>query len=322
MPFGSAVDENVPCRYFFIIGSDYVESNPMSGSPRPIPRQRNGTMTQGHTELKILSDGTFKIDGGVMFGQVPKGQWQEWMPSDRRNRVKLGLNCLLLRIGTQNFLVDTGTGGKHTLERRDDFGLVTSQLLSGLKANGLGVQDIDGVVLSSLRFEHTGGCTRVNRRGEVVPTFPQATYYVQREALEEATAPTERHVDDFIKDDFVPLFDKGRLHLVDGEHTIAPGFFVRRASGPAEGHQIAVITHGGERVAFLGDLVPTPFHLQLACISASDRHPEETLQTKRAVLSEAVRDGWLLIFSHGVNERAGYLENRSGRLYLRPVTLE
>jgi glyoxylase-like metal-dependent hydrolase (beta-lactamase superfamily II) len=303
-------------------GRDYLESIPTSGSPRSVPRQRNGQAAPGHTELKILSDGTFKVDGGVMFGQVPKGQWQDWMPADRRNRIKLGLNCLLLRIGTQSFLVDTGTGGKHPLERRDDFGLVTPQLLSGLKANGLGVQDIDGVVLSSLRFEHTGGCTRVNRRGEVVPTFPQATYYVQREALEEATAPTERHVGDFIKDDFLPLLDRGRLHLVDGEHTIAPGFFVRRASGPTEGHQIAVITHGGERVAFLGDLVPTPFHLQLASISASDRHPEETLQTKREVLSEAVREGWLLIFSHGVTERAGYLENRGGRLYLRPITLE
>lgn len=257
-----------------------------------------------------------------MFGQIPKGQWQDWMPADRRNRIKLGLNCLLVRIGAQNFLVDTGTGGKHSVERRDDYGLVTSQLLSGLKANGLGVQDIDGVVLSSLHFEHTGGSTRVNRRGEVVPTYPQATYYVQREALEEAMSPTERHVGDFIKDDFQSLFDKDRLMLIDGEHTIAPGFFVRKASGPAEGHQIAVITHGGERVAFLGDLVPTPYHLQLACISASDRHPEETLQTKRAILGEAVREGWLLIFSHGIHERAGYLENRAGRLFLRPITLD
>jgi len=303
-------------------GGDQVEGTSTSGTPRTGQRQRTGHISPGRTDLKILSDGTFKIDGGVIFGQIPKGQWQDWMPADRRNRIKLGLNCLLVRIGTQNFLVDTGTGGKHSLERRDDYGLVTSQLLSGLKANGLGAQDINGVVLSSLHFEHTGGCTRVNRRGEVVPTFPQATYYVQREAMEEATSPTERHVDGIIKDDFLPLFDKGRLELIDGEHTIAPGFFVRRASGPADGHQIAIITHGGERVAFLGDLVPTPYHLQLACISAADRHPEETLQTKRAVLSEAVREGWLLIFSHGIHERAGYLENRSGRLYLRPITLD
>lgn len=257
-----------------------------------------------------------------MFGQIPKGQWQDWMAADRRNRIKLGLNCLLVRIGDQNYLVDTGTGQKHSAEKRDEFGLVNSQLLSQLKNHGLTVHDIDGVVLSSLHFEHTGGCTRVNRRGEIVPTFPQATYYVQREAIEEATSPTERHVDEFIKDDFMPMLERDRLVLIDGEYTVAPGFFVRRAAGPCDGHQIAVITHGGERVAFLGDLVPTPYHLQLACISAGDRHPEETLQSKRAVLSEAVREGWLLIFAHGVNERAGYLENRNGRLFLRPINLD
>ena len=289
---------------------------------RASSRQRAGQMAPGRTELKILSDGTFKLDGGVMFGQIPKGQWQDWMAADRRNRIKLGLNCLLVRIGDQNFLVDTGTGPKHSVERRDEFGLVNSQLLTQLKSHGLTVHDIDGVVLSSLHFEHTGGCTRVNRRGEIVPTFPQATYYVQREALEEATTPSERHVEEFIKDDFMPMMERNRLVLIDGEHTVAPGFFVRRAAGPCDGHQIAVITHGGERVAFLGDLVPTPYHLQLACISAADRHPEETLRSKRTVLSEAVREGWLLIFAHGVNERAGYLENRNGRLFLRPINLE
>jgi glyoxylase-like metal-dependent hydrolase (beta-lactamase superfamily II) len=257
-----------------------------------------------------------------MFGQIPKAQWQDWMPADRRNRIKLGLNSLLVRVGEQNFLVDTGTGQKHSATRRDNFGLAASQLLSALRSNGLSVQDIDGVVLTSLHFEHAGGCTRVNRRGEVVPTFPRAVYYVQRESIEEAASPTERHVDEFIRDDFMPLLEKDRVKIVDGEHIIAPGFFVRRANGPTEGHQIAIITHGGERVAFLGDLVPTPYHLQLACIAASDRQPEETLHVKREILAEAVREGWLLVFSHGINERAGYLENRSGRLYLRPVTLD
>jgi glyoxylase-like metal-dependent hydrolase (beta-lactamase superfamily II) len=257
-----------------------------------------------------------------MFGQVPKGQWQTWMSADRRNRIKLGLNCLLVRVGELNYLIDTGTGQKHSIATKDNYGLAASQLLTALRSQGLSPQDIDGVILTSLHFEHTGGCTRINRRGEIVPAFPKATYYVQREALEEATSPTDRQADGFAPDDFMPLLERERLELIDGEKMIAPGFQVRRASGPAQGHQIAVITHGGDRVAFLGDLVPTPFHLQLACIAASDRQPEETLQTKREVLGEAVREGWLLIFSHGINERAGYLENRSGKLYLRPISLD
>ena len=116
--------------------------------------------------------------------------------------------------------------------------------------------------------------------------------------------------------------DRFAIELVDGEATIVPGLQVRRASGPYQGHQIVIIAHGGERVAFLGDLVPTPYHLQLACIAASDRQPEETLLVKRKILREAVQGGWLLVFSHGVTETAGYLQDRGGRLYLRPVSLD
>lgn len=276
----------------------------------------------GRTAIHLISDGTIKIDGGVMFGQIPKGQWQEWLPADRRNRVKLGLNCLLVRVGEQNFLVDTGTGQKHGASVRDTFGLSTSQLLTKLRTFGIGPQDIHGVILTSLHFEHTGGATRVNRRGGLVPTFPKAQYFIQREALEEAVSPTERHVNGFLSDDFFPLQEKDRLELIDGEAMLVPGLQVRRASGPYDGHQIVVVTHGGERVAFLGDLVPTPYHLQLSCISASDRQPEETLHQKRSILREAVAEGWLLIFSHGAEDKAGYLQDRSGRLYLRPIHLD
>ncbi|MEX2599785.1 MAG: MBL fold metallo-hydrolase [Dehalococcoidia bacterium] len=276
----------------------------------------------GRTELHIVSDGTMKVDGGVMFGQVPKGQWQEWMSADRRNRIRLGLNCLLVRSGDKNFLVDTGTGQKQPSLVRDTYGLSTSQLLSNLKNHGIGPQDVHGVVLSSLHFEHTGGCTRINRRGELVPTFPKAQYFIQREAIEEAATPSERSADGYVPEDYLPLQEKDRLDLVDGEGTLVPGIQVRQAGGPSQGHQIVVITHGGERVAYLGDLVPTPYHLQLACIAASDRQPELTLQNKRKVLGEAVAEGWLLIFSHGMEDKAGYLENRSGRLYLRPVALD
>jgi glyoxylase-like metal-dependent hydrolase (beta-lactamase superfamily II) len=243
------------------------------------------------------------------------------MSADRRNRVKLGLNCLLIRIGDQNFLVDTGVGVKHTAEDKENYGLSTSQLLSELRTLGLTPQDINGVILTSLHFEHTGGATRTSRRGEIVPTFPKASYFVQREALEEAFSPTERGINGFVPDDYLPLQNKDKLELVDGEDTIVPGLQVRKASGPYEGHQIVLLTHGGERVAFLGDLVPTPYHLQLACIAASDRQPEETLSVKRKILGDAVREGWLLVFSHGVNEKAGYLQDRGGRLYLRPVSL-
>ena len=275
----------------------------------------------GRTALNLVSDGVIKMDGGVVFGQVPKGVWQEWMPADRRNRIKLGLNCLLVRIGDQNFLIDTGSGQKHTAAERDIFGLSTSQLLPALKKCGCLPQDIHGVVLTSLHFEHTGGCTKIDRRGGLVATFPKARYFVQRAAYEEAIAPNERDTDGYSPNDFVPLFERGQLELIDGDAALVPGLHLRAADGPTTGHQVVIVTHGGERVAFLGDLVPTPYHLQLSCISATDRQPEETLQRKRAILDEAIHDGWLLVFSHGASNRAGYLEYRNGRPALRPIEL-
>lgn len=275
----------------------------------------------GRTAVHVVSDGTIKLDGGVVFGQVPKNQWQAWLPADRRNRVRLGMNCLLVRVGERNYLVDTGIGQKHTAEERDDLGLATSQLVGALKKHEVLPQDITGVVLTSLHSEHAGGCTKVDRRGDVVPAFPKAKYYVQRTMFEEASSPNERDGRGYAQDDFMPLARKGVLQLLDGDATIVPGFQVRRTGGPGHGHQIVVVTHGGERVALLGDLVPTPWHLHLRCISASDRQPEETLERKRAILKEALHEGWLLVFSHGVAEQAGYLENRDGRSFLRPVPL-
>ena len=276
----------------------------------------------GKTTLHLVSDGTIRIDGGVLFGQVPKSQWQDWMSADRKNRVRLALNCLLVRVGERNFLIDTGAGLKHTPEERDALGLSTSQLLSELKGHGLTPADIHGVVLTSLHFEHTGGCTRSNRKGEFVPTFPKATYFVQREAWEEALYPTDRHVNGYVANDYIPLEEHKKLEMVNGEETIVPGLQVRRASGPYRGHQIVIVTHGGERVAFLGDLIPTHRHLQADCIAASDLHPEETLQTKYGIMEEAVKDGWLLVFSHDTEYRAGYVQQRGTRRSLRPISLD
>ncbi len=275
----------------------------------------------GRSALHLVSDGSMKVDGGVIIGQVPKGQWQEWAPADRRNRIKIGLNCLLVNVGARNYLIDTGTGHKMMPEARDVYGLSASQLLPSLRKMGCMPQDIHGVVLTSLHFEHTGNCTKVERRGGLAPTFPKARYFAQRTALEEALSPNERDAEGYATDDYMPLFDKGQMELLDDECIIAPGLAVRRTGGPTNGHQIVIVNHGGERVAFLGDLVPTPHHLQLACISASDRRPEQTLEAKRQILNEALNEGWLLVFSHGVTEKAGYLEQRTGRPYLRPVQL-
>ena len=272
--------------------------------------------------ITMLSDGIIKMDAGVMFGRIAKAQWEDQVSTDRKNRLTMGLNCVLVQIGSHNVLIDTGVGHKDPDGRRDQYGLVPSRLLKDLRAMGLSPKEIDTVVLSRLDFDHCGGCTRLDRAGNFLPTFSRATYYVQETCFEDALSPDERFHDMYREEDFLPIEERGQFGLLSGDTEILPGLEVKVAGGPCRGHQIVLLTLGGERAAYLGDLVPTPFHLDLACIPAFDRYPETTLQTRREVLNQAEEEGWLLLFAHGQDEHAGYLERRNGRRVFRPVKVD
>ena len=273
------------------------------------------------TSVRVLSDGIIKFDGGTMFGQVPKVLWEDKVPTDRKNRITMGLNCILIQIGTKTVLVDSGVGSKALDHERETYGLVPSRLLKGLKNLGISPKEVDAVILTHLHFDHSGGCTKLDRVGNLVPTFPRARYYVQKDCWDDACSPNERCMGIHREEDFRPIEDTGQLELLDGDSEIFPGLSVKVTAGHAKGHQVVLLNHGGERIAFLGDLVPTPYHLDLAAISAYDQYPEETLEMKRDFLSQASKAGWLLVFSHGHNLKAGYLERRNGDTFLRPVEL-
>ena len=275
------------------------------------------------TSAKILSDGIIKFDGGIMFGQEPKVSWENKVANDRRNRITLGLNCLLLQLGGKTVLIDAGVGSKELDQEKETYGLVPSRLTKSLKGIGISPKEVDAVVLTHLHFDHSGGCTRLDRTGTLVPTFPKARYYVQRVCWEDACNPNERCKEVHRSEDFRPIEESGQLELLDGDSEIFPGLglHVKVTDGHARGHQAVLVNHGGERLAFLGDLVPTPHHLNLGAISAFDQYPEDTLYMKREFLTQAERHGWLLIFYHGYDHKAGYLERRNGDPYLRPVDL-
>ncbi|MBM3945570.1 MAG: MBL fold metallo-hydrolase, partial [SAR202 cluster bacterium] len=166
-------------------------------------------MSMGTSSVTLVSDGTFLLDGGIVFGQVPKVQWELHSKPDRRNRIRLGLNCLLIQTPQKNILVDTGVGPKRLDKFKDSLGLNGNKLLKGLKEQGLGARDIDVVVLTHLHFDHSGGCTKLDRSGEVLPTFPKAEHVVQKACLSEAKNPSERASGSYDKDDFLPLEAKG-----------------------------------------------------------------------------------------------------------------
>ncbi|MBI4312938.1 MAG: MBL fold metallo-hydrolase [Chloroflexi bacterium] len=271
------------------------------------------------SSLSIVSDGNVKTDGGAVFGQFPKGVWEQMAPPDRRNRVSLGLNCLVIRSGDSCVLVDTGVGSKDPDLAKERFGLTRSCLLKNLRAMGLTARDVTAVVLTHLHQQHSGGCTRLDRSGEAVPTFPNARYYIQRKAWDDAVHPNERACEFYRHDDYMPLKDRDQLCLLDGDAEVAPGVRVRLTGGHCKGHQMVLVNHGGERVAYLGDLVPTHHHLKMACISSNDTYPEDTLTLKKDLVAEAEKCGWLMVFCHGIDTRAGYLEKRKGEINFRPV---
>jgi len=256
-----------------------------------------------------------------MFGQVPKMAWENSVVTDRKNRMTLGLNCLLLQISGQNILVDTGIGTKDADNDKESLGLVPSRLLKGLKSVGMRPKDIHAVVLTHLHFDHSGGCTRLDRAGNAVPTFPKAKYYVQEACWDEACNPNERCHGTNRADNFLPIEERGQLELLNGDSEIMPGLNVVVTDGHAKGHQMVMVNHGGEKIVFLGDIVPTPHHLNLGVISAFDNSPETTLERKRDLLAQAEKQGWLLVFSHGHDVKAGYLERKGDTGYLRPVDL-
>jgi glyoxylase-like metal-dependent hydrolase (beta-lactamase superfamily II) len=273
------------------------------------------------TSVKILSDGVVKFDGGSVFGQVPKVSWENIVNTDRKNRITMGLNCMLLQVGGKNVLVDAGVGPKDNDKDKEAYGLVPSRLLKGLKSAGLTPKDIDSVILTHLHFDHCGGCTRLDRAGNIVPTFPKATYYVQRSCWDDALSSNERCSAFHREENFKPIEEKSQLELLDGDTEILPGLNVVVTDGHAIGHQMVMFNHGGERVVFLGDIVPTHHHLNLPVISAFSFSPEDTLQRKKEILTEAEQQGWLIVFSHGHDTKAGYLERRGNTTYLRPVEL-
>lgn len=276
-------------------------------------------MKVGSTSIDIVSDGTILIDGGALFGQIPKPLWEVNMKPDRKNRVRLGMNCLLIQTPDHTVLVDTGAGSKRTDKLRDIYGLNGNRLLKRLKALNVTARDIDSVVLTHLHFDHSGGCTKLDRSGNGAPTFPKARHIVQKSAWDEANNPDERSKSAYFTDDFVPIHEAGLLDLIEGDAEICPGVNVKVTNAHTPGHQIILIEAGSERIAFLGDLIPTPFHLPLPNIAAFDYSANDTLDQKRELLRTATSKGWMLIFGHSLEQSAGYVEERNGKINFLPV---
>lgn len=273
----------------------------------------------GDIEIILLEDGRFRLDGGGMFGVVPRPIWEKHMPPDGRNRIELGLICPLITSRGRRVLVDTGVGRKMPPRLQEIFAVDPEHtLLDSLAATGVTPDDIDIVTNTHLHFDHSGWNTRRLPDGSIEPTFPRATYVMQQQEWDAARAPDVRSAPAYPRENIEPLATGARqLQLVEGEVELAPGVFTLPTPGHTCGHQCVRIASNGATAVFLGDLVPTPAHLPLHYHMAYDLEPLTLMATKQEILARAAREGWLLLFDHDPHARVGRLENDSERLVFR-----
>ena len=257
------------------------------------------SLTIGPYRVHFLSGGRFRLDGGAMFGVVPKVLWNRAAPADERNRIRMRMTCLLLEGNGQKILVDAGSGTKDDPKFRDIYAIEGPEgLTQDLAALGVKPEDINAVALTHLHFDHCGGGTSRGADGVVKPTFPNATYFVRRQEWEDAHHANERNRASYISDNYDPLQKAGQLILHDSDLEILPAVWMKNLPGHTLGHQGCFFDIPGERALYTVDLVPTAAHLPLAYIMGYDLYPMTTLETKRAVLRQATSEGWLFLFEH------------------------
>jgi glyoxylase-like metal-dependent hydrolase (beta-lactamase superfamily II) len=276
-------------------------------------------MQLGSLELISLLDGHFRLDGGAMFGIVPKPLWQKRAPADDRNRIRLGLRPLLVR-GEKTMIIDAGIGGKMDAKSVDIYGIDRPRdLTRRLGDAGVGLEEVDIVLATHLHFDHAGGFTTRTAAGEIVPTFSRARYVVRTAEWEDATHPHERNRASYLAENFVPLEEAGVLDLVPDDGEIMPGVRVRRSGGHTMHHQVVMIESGGKTAVFPADMIPTTAHIDEPWIMGYDLYPMDTLAFKRAFIREAIEREYLIFFEHDPDIAAGYIRESAGRKYVEPV---
>jgi len=280
-------------------------------------------MELGAFELTVVRDGEFRLDGGAMFGVVPRVLWEKEKPPDARNRMRMGTNCLLVARGNDLLLIDTGIGDKRDAKFQDNYGMEQGavRLPEAIRQAGYELGDVTHVVLSHLHFDHCGWNTR-EQGGRLVPTFPKARYWLQRGEVEHGRRPNERDRASYFPVNWEPLFEAGVVELFGDEAEPIPGVRAVRTPGHNADMCIVLIDGGNgsdEKAVFWADLVPTTAHVPYPWIMSYDLYPLTTLENKKRWLPRAVEEGWLCVFEHDADHPVGRIvEEKPGRLRAVP----
>ena len=270
-------------------------------------------MKFGDFELISLSDGTFRLDGGAMFGVVPKTMWQKRTTADEKNRIPLGLRPLLVRTPEHTVLIDSGVGDKMPPKLADIYAIDrTRHLDHSLADAGLTSDDITVVIASHLHFDHFGGSTK--REGDtIVPRFRNARYLIRRDEWHDATHTHDRNRASYMPENFLPLAEAGVVDFIEGDGEVLPGISIWQTGGHCLHHSWIRIQSGGRTAAFVADLIPTTAHLDEPWIMGYDLYPVDTLAFKRAFAREAIEREYLVFFEHDPSMAAGVVRESDGK---------
>lgn len=255
-------------------------------------------LTLGDWTVHTLESGALRLDGGAMFGSVPKPLWSRLQPPDERNRIRLAMRCLLLEGHGVRALVDVGAGEKWSQKLADIFAFEPEPTLEqSLAQAGLAPGDITHVILTHLHFDHAGGATR--RDGDrLVPRLPNARYAVQRANLDNARHPNPRERASYLPENFEPLVEAGVLDLWEGARQPWPGVEMIPAQGHTRGQQLVRVSGGGESLYYVADLVPTSSHVRVPFVMGYDVAAIETMAEKRELLGRAAGEGAWVVLEH------------------------
>ncbi|HZI65411.1 MAG TPA: MBL fold metallo-hydrolase [Thermoanaerobaculia bacterium] len=277
-------------------------------------------MRLGRLRIDVVRGAEFRLDGGAMFGVVPKVLWERKFPADAKNRVRLATNCLLVRGGDFTALVESGLGTRWDAKARDLYAIDDRTTLAGsLASHGVRPEDVDALVLSHLHFDHAGGSTRAEG-DRVVPAFSNATLYVQGVELAHARSPHERDRASYRPDDWEPWAEAGRLEALSGEVEVRPGVSVVPVRGHNEGMQAIRVESEGEVAFYFADALPTSAHVPVPWIMGYDLYPVDLIENKKRLLASAVREGWLCVFEHDPEVPWGRIvETADGKRRVEPV---
>jgi glyoxylase-like metal-dependent hydrolase (beta-lactamase superfamily II) len=269
-----------------------------------------GHAAVGDFELTVLTDGSYFLDGGAMFGVVPKPLWEKRAPANERNQILLGLNTVVVRTGKHTVVIETGIGNKLTEKQRVIYD--AKQLLpDSFRAAGIRPEEVDVVINSHLHFDHCGWNTTRNEDGSIVPTFPNARYFVHRGEVEHGHLQLERDAVSYISENYDPLIASRQMSLIEptaSGQEIVPGVSVEVYPGHTAQMMAVMIDSGGRRACYISDLIPTSAHLDVTWVMGYDLDPLSCIGQRKRFLSQAIPEKWLVLFTHDHHQPMGYVE--------------